>query len=302
MPKIRPADASAAAHRNALDCLQQGLKAERSDDLQRALHHYADAAIQAGDDASIVAQALTRQSAVYRRLSDWDFAVESAKRAFEVADDAALDELRAEALVSHGNALICGGRLDEARGVFTRLARTATNDRQRGIAQQNLGNIHAQRREFAEAAEALTRSRVLFAKAGYARGDVIATNNLGRLAHDMGDMAEAERLLSEALVGARAVEDAELEALAQLNLAQVRVMRGRFAEAEAMVMCAHGHFVASENRWRQIECLTVLADIAEGEGKLEEATTRLERGREIARQIDARVELADIEARLQRRR
>src|SRR4051794_13208645 len=46
MPKIRPADASAAAHRTALDCLQQGLKAERSDDLQRALHHYADAAIQ----------------------------------------------------------------------------------------------------------------------------------------------------------------------------------------------------------------------------------------------------------------
>jgi tetratricopeptide (TPR) repeat protein len=302
MPKIRPADASAAAHRTALECLQQGLKAERSDDLQRALHHYADAAIQAGDDASIIAQALTRQSAVYRRLSEWEFAVESAKRAFQVADDADLSELRAEALVSHGNALICGGRLDEARGVCTRLARMAIDDRQRAIAQQNLGSIHAQRREFAEAAEAIAQSRVLFEKAGYARGEVISTNNLGRLAHDMGNMAEAERLLSDALSGARAVEDAELEALAQLNLAQVRVALGRFAEAEAMVMGAHGHFVASENRWRQIECLTVLADIAEGEGKLEEATTRLERGREMARQIDARVELAAIEARLEQRR
>ena len=301
MPKTRAADAT-AAHRTALDCLQQGLKAERSDDLQRALHHYADAAIHAGDDASIVAQALTRQSAVYRRLSEWEFAVESARRAFEVADDADLGELRAEALVSQGNALICGGRLDEARGLFNRLMRIAIDDRQRGIAQQNLGNIHAQRREFAEAAKAIAQSRALFVNAGYARGQVIATNNLGRLAHDMGNMDEAERLLSEALDGARAVEDAELEALAQLNLAQVNVVRRRFAEAEAMVMGAHGHFVASENRWRQIECLTVLADIADGEGGTEEARTRLERGREIAQQIDARVELADIEARLQRHR
>jgi tetratricopeptide (TPR) repeat protein len=298
MPKTRAAEAAAAARQNALDCLEEGLRAERSDNLQRALHHYADAAIQAGDDASIVAQALTRQSAVYRRLSEWEFAVESARRALEVADDAGLPELRAEALASEGNALMCGGRLDEARGVYRRLARVAINDRQRGIAQQNLGNIHAQRREFPEAARALAQSRELFEQAGYARGEVIATNNLGRLAHDMGDLDEAERLLTEALTGARAVEDAELAALALLNLAQVWLSRGRYLEAEGMVMGAHGHFVASENRWRQIECLTVLADIAEAEGKGDEARARLERGREIARQVDARVELAEIERRL----
>src|SRR6185295_8502149 len=113
--------------------------------------------------------------------------------------------------------------------------RMALDDRQRGIAQQNLGNIHAQRREFREATEALTQSRMLFEKVGYARGEVIATNNLGRLAHDMGDLDKAERLLAEAMSGARAVEDAEIEALAQLNLAQVRAARGHHAEAKAMV-------------------------------------------------------------------
>jgi tetratricopeptide (TPR) repeat protein len=188
--------------------------------------------------------------------------------------------------------------LEEAQGVYRRLARVALNDRQRGIAQQNLGSIHAQRREFVLAAKALRQSRELFEQAGYARGEVIATNNLGRLAHDMGDLDEAERLLGEALSGARAVEDAEVAALALLNLAQVRVARGKFVEAEGMVMGAHGHFVASENRWRQIECLTVLADISEAEGKRDEARARLERGREIARAVDARVELAEIEARL----
>jgi tetratricopeptide (TPR) repeat protein len=298
MPKSRAAEVTAAARQQAVYCLEEGLRAERSDHLQRALHHYADAAIQAGDDASIVAQALTRQSAVYRRLSEWEFAAESARRAFEVADGAGLMELRADALVGEGNALMCGGRLDEARGVYQRLARAAVNDRQRGMAQQSLGNIHAQRGEFAEAARALTQSRELFEQAGYTRGEVVATNNLGRLAYDMGDCDEAERLLSEALTGARAVEDAELAALALLNLAQVRVARGQYVEGEGMVMAALGHFVASENRWRQIECLTVLANIAEAEGKGEEAKARLERGREIARQVDARVELAQLETRL----
>lgn len=294
------AEANTAAREHALDALHEGLRAERSDNLQRALHHYADAAINARGDAAIVAQALTRQSAVYRRLSEWEFAAESARRAFEVADGAMLLELRAEALVSEGNALMCGGRLNEAQHVYHRLARVAIDDRQRGIAQQNLGSIHAQRREFPEAARALRQSRELFEQAGYARGEVIATNNMGRLAHDMGDLDLAEELLSEALDGARAVEDAELGALALLNLAQIRVARGKYLEAEGMVMAAHGHFVASENRWRQIECLTVLADIAESEGKGEEAAARLRRGRELAIAVDARVELAEIERRLKR--
>jgi tetratricopeptide (TPR) repeat protein len=298
MPNFRAAEATAAARQRALECLEEGLRAERSDNLQRALHHYADAAIHAGDDATIVARALTRQSAVYRRRSEWEFAAESARRAFEVADGAALLEQRAEALVSEGNALMCGGRLDEARNVFQRLARVAIDDRQRGMALQSLGNIHAQRKEFPLAAKAFGQSRELFEQAGYGRGEVVAVCNLGRLALDMADVETAEKLLTEALTGAREQEDGELAALALLNLAQVRVARRQFLEGETMVMGALGHFVASENRWRQIECLTVLADIAEAEGKRDEAKARLERGREIARAIDARVELAELEARL----
>jgi tetratricopeptide (TPR) repeat protein len=298
MPNNRAAEATAAARQRALECLDEGLKAERSDNLQRALHHYADAAIQAGDDASIVARALTRQSAVYRRRSEWEFAAESARRAFEVAEGAQLPELRAEALVSEGNALMCGGRLDEARNVFHRLARVAIDDRQRGMALQSLGNIHAQRKEFDQAAKAFGQSRELFEQSGYARGETVAVCNLGRLALDMGDVDSAETLLTEALTEAREMEDGELSALALLNLAQVRVARRQFIEAEGMVMAALGHFVASENRWRQIECLTVLADIAEAEGKTDEVRARLERGREIARAIDARVELAELETRL----
>jgi tetratricopeptide (TPR) repeat protein len=284
-----------AAARESLDA---GLRAEHADELQRALHHYADAAIRAGDDPSVVAQALTRQAAVYRRLSNWELAADYARRARELAEDAALPELRADALVAEGNALMCSGRFDEAAAVYDRLSRVAIDDRQRGIAMQNLGSIHAQRKEWSRAADAFDASRVLFQSSGYARGEAIATNNLGRLAHDTGDLAEAERLLQLALSGAREVEDAELSALALLNLAQVRVAERALDLALPMVAEAFGHFVASENRWRQVECLCVLADIAEEEGQPDEARAHLTRGREIAREIQARVELEKIEARL----
>jgi tetratricopeptide (TPR) repeat protein len=276
------------------------LRAEHADDLQRALLYYADAAMNGSTVPAVVAQSLTRQAGVYRRLSEWDVAADYAKRAQELADDAGLPDLHAEALVAQGNALMCSGRFEEATCVFHRLMRVAMDDRQRGIAMQNIGSIHAQKREWAWAAESFETSRTLFHSAGYARGEAIAANNLGRLAHDQGDLVEAQRLLLEALSCARDVEDAELAALALLNLAQVRVARGMPAQALPMAAEAFGHFSVSENRWRQIECLCVLADIAEGEGQAEQAAVHLRRARDIARTIGARVELERIEARLEK--
>jgi tetratricopeptide (TPR) repeat protein len=288
-------DSRVSAAQEALDA---GRRAEHADDLQRALHHYADAAVRAGNNPAIVTRALTGQAAVYRRLSDWELAADYARRARELAEDAELPILRAEALVAEGNALMCSGRFDEAVIVYDRLSRVATDDRQRGIAMQNLGSIHAQRGDHGAAGDAFEQSRALFEDAGYARGVAIATNNLGRLAHDTGDLQRAEPLLRDALTAARDVGDAELCALALLNLAQVRVAQRIFADADPMVTEAFGHFVVSENRWRQVECLCVMADIAEGQGEHEDARAHLARGAEIAREIGARVELARIEERL----
>lgn len=282
----------------AREALAAGLRAEHADDLQRALTHYADAAIQAGDDPAIVAQALTRQAGVYRRLSEWDLAASYARRARELADDAGLVDIRAEALVAEGNALMCNGQFEAAAAVYHRLVRVAMDDRQRGIAMQNIGSIHAQCREFEWAAEAFAASRSLFQSAGYLRGEAIATNNLGRLALDTGDLADAETLLCDALARGREVQDAELAALARLNLAQLRIAQGALTSAAEMVAEAYGHFAVSENRWRQIECLCVFADIAEAEGQNAQARMHLERGREIALAINARIELAQIEGRL----
>jgi tetratricopeptide (TPR) repeat protein len=278
--------------------LEAGLKAEHADELQVALHHYADAALSAGDDPSVVARALIRQSAVYRRLCEWRLAADYARRAQEIASDAELEELRAEALMGEGNALLSARLLDEAFGVYQRLLKLEVDDRQRGIAMQNVGQIHAQRQEYDVASAVLEESRALFQAAGYARGEAIATNNLGRLAYDRGELPAAEALLQRALLSARALEDAELAATALMNLGQLRVTQGAFSSAAAMVKGAHEHFVQSENRWRQVDCLCMLADIAEGEGRVSEAREHLERGREIATAIEAQAELERIVRRL----
>jgi tetratricopeptide (TPR) repeat protein len=284
----------------AREALEEGLKAEHADEFQRALHHYADAAIYAGNVPSVVAQALTRQAGVYRRLSEFDLSADYACRAQELADSAGLPDLHAEALVAQGNALMCSGRLEEAAYIYHRLMRVAMDDRQRGIAMQNVGTIHAQKGEWEWATEAFESSRSLFRSVGYARGEAITINNLGRLAHDQGDLELAERMLKEALACAREVADAELAALALLNLAQVYVARDMLPRALPMVAEAFGHFSVSENRWRQIECLCVLADIAEGKRQHDEAAVHLHRARDIARAIGARVELEKIEERLNR--
>ena len=70
---------------SALEALDAGRRAEHADELQRALHHYADAAIHAGDDPAVVTRALTGQAAVYRRLSNWELAADYARRARELA-------------------------------------------------------------------------------------------------------------------------------------------------------------------------------------------------------------------------
>ena len=182
--------------------------------------------------------------------------------------------------------------------MYLRLQRVAVDDRQRGIAMQNIGTIHAQRNERDRARAAYEASRFLFQQAGYPRGEAISANNLGRLSLECGEHAAAEALLQRALVGARAVEDAELAALALLNLAQLRVAQGALHSAALMAAGARTHFVESENRWREVECLCVLADIAEQESRPADARACLERGAELARTIDARAELRKIERRL----
>lgn len=278
--------------------LDEALRAERADDHDRALDLYALAAARSVTDPTVVAEALTRQAGVYRRRSEWELAVTYAQRARSIAEDAGLPAHLAEALIAEGNALMCRGSFDEAVSVYRRLERVAQDPRQRGIALQNLGSIHAQRDRLDDAAAAFLQSLTLFREAGYERGQAIAANNLGRIALDMNDPDGARRWLHEALTRARAVEDAELIALARLNGAELALATGMLGAAESDVHVSLDHFQQTGNRWRQIECWRVLGDIA---GKRMDATAArefYERALALAKSIGAEAERVLLERRL----
>lgn len=276
------------ARESARECLDAGRRAEHADDLDEALSLYGDAALHGMDDPAIIAEALTRQAAVYRRRSEWDIAVDHARRARSIAEDAELAPLVIDALVAEANALMCRGSLDSAMGVYERLLRTADDERQRGIALQNMGSIHAQRGDLDLARDAFEESRDLFLRAGYERGEAIALNNLGRVALDASSLDDAEGMLQEALVGARTVADAELTALVLLNLAQLRLRLDATDAAHEMTRGALEHFEASGNGWRQIECWTVLGDIAARGARHAEARDAYERAAALAQRVDSR--------------
>ena len=282
----------------ARECLDAGLRAEHADELDDALLLYGDAAVHGLDDPAIIAEALTRQAAVYRRRSEWDMAVDHARRARAIAEDAEIDGLVAEALVAEGNALMCRGSFDSAVGVYERLLRMSDDDRQRGIAVQNLGSIHAQRGDLTLAREAFEESRELFRLAGYERGGAIALNNLGRVALDASSLEDAEELLQDALASARDVGDAELVALVHLNLGQLRLRLDDMDAAHALTRGALDHFIASGNGWRQIECWTVLGDLAARRANHAEARESYAKANALAQQVDARREGEILAARL----
>jgi tetratricopeptide (TPR) repeat protein len=166
--------------------------------------------------------------------------------------------------------------------------------RLRGIALQNLGAVYAQQHDLDAAERAFAESSACFAACDYERGRAIALNNRGRVALDRGDAARATEVLAEALRAARDVEDEELIALATTNLGEATLATSDYPRANDLVCTALGHFRASGNRWREVECLRLLGVISARRGHAEEARRCLDRGLTLARDIDARLEVEAI--------
>ena len=133
-----------------------------------------------------------------------------------------------------------------------------------------------------------------FRACGYERGQAIALNNQGRAALDRGDPAGARGTLEQAVDAARQVDDEELIALATTNLSEAMLATNDFDRAHDLVCSALGHFHVSSNRWREVECLRLLGIINTRRGHVDDARRCYDRALELAREIDARLEIARI--------
>lgn len=278
--------------------IDAGLALEREGNLDAALERLALAA--AGTDAATSAVALTHIADVHRCRTDWEAALDAARRAQQLARSAGREELMLDAAIAEANVFMCRGDFDDAVPLFVDALRRTHDARVRGIALQNLGSILAQRGQLDEAERAFGESSECFAACGYTRGEAIALNNQGRAALDGGDHERADGLLERARALAASVGDGELIALTQLNRAEALLGVDDVANADALACAALGYFVAAGNRWREVECLRLMGAIHERRGDGASARRCYQRGLHLAEEVETPVEWDKLRACLAR--
>ena len=278
--------------------IDAGLALEREGNLEGALQKLALAVDDA--DPAMSAIALTHIADVQRCRTDWEAALDAARRAQRLARSVGREELMLDAAIAEANVLMCRGDFDDAVPLFVDVLRRTHDARVRGIALQNLGSILAQRGQLDEAERAFGESSECFAACGYRRGEAIALNNQGRAALDGGDHERADVLLDRARAIAAAVGDAELIALTQLNRGEALLGAGDVVTADGLACAALGYFVAAGNRWREVECLRLMGAIHERRGDGPSARRCYLRGLHLAEDVETPVEWEKLRACLAR--
>lgn len=281
----------------AAELLEDGIRCEKAGQLDRALELYREAR-QDQSDPALLANSWRLEAYAHHVRCDWDRALGAAQRSGEIARESGRDDLRAEALNAEGAVHLARGALSEAESLFARMLDLTADARIRGLALQNLGAVHGQRREFEEADGCLRGAYEEFDRAGYRWGQAHVLNNRVAVAIERGDFEAAEAEGHSAVLLAREVGDLDLLAIGTLNLAEALAGLGDLESAQAEASVALGHFLASGNRWRRVSCLRILGDMTAGLG--DEATARAfwQRGLELAAEIGADRDFTLLEQRL----
>ncbi len=270
--------------------LRDGRRYEGHGVLDRALESY-ELAVAESTDPALIAEALTHKSRVHRCRSEWELALASAREARSVAQSAHLSALLLEAAIAEANVFMCRGDFAEALAMFQTVLDGTDDPRVRGIALKNIGSILWQQGQLGAAERALSESYGWFHRAGYELGEVMALNDHGRIALERGDPELAKQLLTQAQEAARDNEDSELIALIKLNYAETLNALGDARHAEEQASTALGYFMASGNRWREIECLRLIGKINEQMANFEHAHRSYERALALAEEIGAKQDL-----------
>lgn len=278
---------------DATALLNEGIRAEKLGMLDRALEFYRAAAAHRSEPDTAAA-ALLRQADVLRLQCDWQNAIDTAREAQAVARRAGLAVAVAQGVNCEASVHMARGEFDGARPLLEEVVRTTSDVRVRGIALQNLGSVYAQQRDLDRAERMFVESFACFQACGYERGQAIALNNQGRAKLDRGDAVAARDVLAQAVSAARHVEDEELIAVATMNLSEATLAAGDYDHANDLVCSALGHFRVSTNRWREVECLRLLGVINVRRGHLADARRCYDHALDLARRIDARLEVANL--------
>ena len=279
------------------ELMADGQRYQRAGVLDRALACFERAA-ELSADPTTLSEALRRQGAIHRARCAWPEAVAAVHRAAEVAREAGLNDLHAEALNAEANVCQARGELDRARVLLEQVLALEPDDRVRGMALQNLGTVAARTGEHGVAEQRYREAYERFHRAGYRQGEATALLNFGALVNDRGDHEAAESILKRAIGVASDLEDADLTAIATKNLAEALAGQERYPEAMYHASAALGFFATAGQQWRQVECFILLGDVSTRLGEAAAARGCWTQGLALAREIGAVPEIAALERRL----
>lgn len=271
--------------------INEGVRFQKLGLLDRALQEYA-ASLDASQDPAITGEAHVRRSHVYRAWCRWDDAISSARRGVEIARDANLASVEAEALNAEAIVHQELGRFDEAVVIFERILGLDIDERLRGIAFQNLGSIAAQRSDLARAEDYFRSSYGCFGRAGYRWGEAFALTNFGAATFLAGKFKEAEVIGNQAILAAKKVGDLELVGIASMNTGEALAYQKEFVRAQELASEALGYFLAEANDLRRAQCLRVMGDIRLLAGDPGEARLLYQQAYQAAEQVGSEREMS----------
>jgi tetratricopeptide (TPR) repeat protein len=240
--------------------LKEGLRYQKLGMLDKAIEQF-EATVTSTADTGLQAEALIREAVAYRAWCKWDQALQAARRGAELASEAKLDSVYAEALNAEAVVHQERGEFERAVPLYQEMLTVSGDERTRGLALQNLGSIAAQRAELELAEHYFLKSYGCFQRAEYGWGEAFALNNLAALALDRGKAKVAEVLGGQAMAAAKKVGDLELLGIAALNSAEALASQRYLPRAERLAEEALRYFQMEESSLRRSQCLRVLGDI-----------------------------------------
>lgn len=237
-------------------------------------------------------------SSVRRAQCRWDEALEAAHRARQLARRANDADALAESLNTEAAVHMSRGEMAVARPLLEEATEVSSSDRAMGITLQNLGFVAARSGDLDAAERYFEVSAAHFRRAGYRWGEACVLNSRAGAALDRGDHRVAASTAERAIEAAREVEDLNLLALATQNRAEALAALGDLTTAEDLLSEALGYFGAAGDHMRQVDVFKLLGDISVKRGDPVTARRCFEKGLELAKLIEVRLESKELTDRL----
>jgi predicted ATPase/uncharacterized protein HemY len=189
------------------------------------------------------------------------------------------------------------GRLDEARThleAALAIARELGNRHSEGVILGNLGNLHHDRGRWAESRSHYEAALAVHREVGHRRFEGVILCDLGNLYRATGRMEEAQSSLEAALAIHHDTGHRNSEGVTLAELGLLHEERGFLEEARSCYESALAiHHKVGDRRYEGI-VLWRLGRLLTRQGRTDEARTALATGESILRELDERLELANL--------